>query len=93
MKNVIELTLEQQFKLKVYVERIKLISLEESRILLVEIMRQNMIKDNVIKDLLNPKWTIRLLSVQAIFATLSRLAKFSVAAIEPYSGTGNKVSF
>lgn len=55
MKTELELTLEQQFKLKVYIERIKLISLEESHILLAEIMRQNMIKDNVIKDLLkNP---------------------------------------
>ncbi len=55
MKTELELTLEQQFKLKVYIERIRLISLEESRILLAEIMRQNMIKDNVIKDLLkNP---------------------------------------
>ena len=53
MKTELELTLEQQFKLKVYIERIKLISLEESHILLVEMMRQNMIKDNVIKDLLN----------------------------------------
>lgn len=55
MKTDLELTLEQQFKLKVYREQIKLISLEESRILLGEMMRQNMIKDNVIKDLLrNP---------------------------------------
>ena len=53
MKTEINLTLEQQFKLKVYVERISVISLEESRILLAEMMRQNMIKDNVIKDLLN----------------------------------------
>ena len=55
MKTELELTLEQQFKLKIYIERIKLISLEESRILLAEMMRQNMIKDNVIKELLkNP---------------------------------------
>ncbi|MEG3978882.1 NblA/ycf18 family protein [Microcoleus sp. herbarium8] len=54
MKTELELTLEQQFKLKVYIERIRLISLEESRVLLAEIMCQNMIKDNVIKDLLNP---------------------------------------
>lgn len=53
MKTELELTLEQQFKLKVYIERIKLISLEESHILLADMMRQNMIKDNVIKDLLN----------------------------------------
>ncbi|MGB7709287.1 MAG: NblA/ycf18 family protein [Microcoleus sp.] len=55
MKIGTELTLEQEFKLKVYVEQSKLLSPEESRILLVEVMRQNMIKDNVIKNLLNPK--------------------------------------
>jgi hypothetical protein len=55
MKFETELTLEQQFKLKVYVEQSKLLSPEEYRIMLVEIVRQNMIKDNVIKDLLNPK--------------------------------------
>ncbi|MEG3843941.1 NblA/ycf18 family protein [Microcoleus sp. herbarium14] len=55
MKTELELTLEQQFKLKVYIERIRLISLQEAHILLAELMRQNMIKDNVIKDLLkNP---------------------------------------
>ncbi|MEG3843850.1 NblA/ycf18 family protein [Microcoleus sp. herbarium14] len=53
MKIEIHLTFEQQFKLKVYQEQIKLISVEESRILLAEMMRQNMIKDNVIKNLLN----------------------------------------
>ncbi|MGB8690841.1 MAG: NblA/ycf18 family protein [Microcoleus sp.] len=53
MKFGTELTLEQQFKLKVCVEQSKSLSPEECRILLVEVMRQNMIKDNVIKDLLN----------------------------------------
>ncbi|MEG4802069.1 NblA/ycf18 family protein [Microcoleus sp. ARI1-B5] len=48
----LELTMEQQFKLKVYIEQTKLLSSEEARILLVEMMRQNMIKDNVIKNLL-----------------------------------------
>lgn len=55
MRIEMQLTLEQQFKLKVCVEQSKLLSLEECRILLVEIMRHNMIKDNVIKDLLNSK--------------------------------------
>lgn len=53
MKIELELTVEQQFKLKVYTEQMKLVSVEESRILLVEMLRQNMIKDNVIKSLLN----------------------------------------
>lgn len=55
MKFATELTLEQQFKLKVYEQQSKLLSQEECQILLVEIVRQNMIKDNVIKNLLNPK--------------------------------------
>lgn len=54
MKTELELTLEQQFKLKVYIEQIRLISAVEAHILLVEMMRQNMVKDNVIKNLLNP---------------------------------------
>lgn len=53
MKFQTELTLEQQFKLKVYFEQSKLLSQEECRIMLVEIMRQNMIKDNIIKNLLS----------------------------------------
>lgn len=52
MKIRTELTLEQQFQLKICVDQSKLLSPEEVRILLVEMMRQNMIKDNVIKDLL-----------------------------------------
>ncbi len=53
MKIAIDLTLEQQFKLKVCVEQSKSLSAEHCRILLLEMMRQNMIKDNLIKDLLN----------------------------------------
>ena len=39
MKTELELTLEQQFKLKVYVERIRLISAVEAHILLAEMRR------------------------------------------------------
>lgn len=53
MKIEIDLTLEQQFKLRICAEQSKSLSLEQSRILLVEMVRQNMIKDNVIKNLLN----------------------------------------
>ncbi|NJR22775.1 MAG: phycobilisome degradation protein NblA [Richelia sp. CSU_2_1] len=48
----IELTLEQQFRLQMYAEQIKSISEIEAKKLLVEVMRQNMVKDNVIKDLM-----------------------------------------
>jgi hypothetical protein len=53
MKIELNLTLEQQFKLKICTEQSKSLPPEQCRILLVEMMRQNMIKDNVIKDLLN----------------------------------------
>ncbi len=54
METETSLTVEQQFKLKVYANQTQSFSVEESRILLVEMMRQNMIKDNEIKNLLNP---------------------------------------
>lgn len=52
MKTESELTVEQQFKLKVCAEESKSLSLKQCRALLVEAMAQNMIKDNIIKDLL-----------------------------------------
>ncbi|MEG4166505.1 MULTISPECIES: NblA/ycf18 family protein [unclassified Microcoleus] len=54
MKTETSLTVEQQFKLKVYANQTLSLSAEQSRLLLVEMMRQNMIKDNEIKNLLNP---------------------------------------
>nr|AHF23517.1 NblA [uncultured Phormidium sp.] len=55
MKIELNLTLEQPFKLTVFLEESKSLSEKEMRILLVEIVRQNMVKDNAIKHLLkNP---------------------------------------
>jgi len=48
-----ELTIEQQLKLKVYAHQTQLLTAKEAQILLSEMMRQNMVKDNVIKHLLN----------------------------------------
>ncbi|MCC3459765.1 MAG: phycobilisome degradation protein NblA [Oscillatoriales cyanobacterium] len=49
----IELTIEQQFKLQVYCQQLKQInSLEEARFMLLELLRMQMVKDNIIKDLL-----------------------------------------
>ena len=48
-----DLTIEQQFKLKVYAHQTQLLTAKEAQILLLEMMRQNMVKDNVIKHLLN----------------------------------------
>ncbi|MBD2200135.1 MULTISPECIES: NblA/ycf18 family protein [Calothrix] len=47
-----ELNLEQKFNLKVYEEQIKGLDQEESQKLLLEVLRQLMVKDNVIKHLL-----------------------------------------
>jgi hypothetical protein len=54
MKIEIDLTLEQQFQLKVYADQTKSISAVAMQLLLIEMMRQNTLKDNVIKSLLNP---------------------------------------
>ncbi|BAY63899.1 MULTISPECIES: NblA/ycf18 family protein [Calothrix] len=48
----IDLNLEQKFNLKVYEEQIKALSQEESQKLLLEVLRQLMVKDNMIKHLL-----------------------------------------
>jgi hypothetical protein len=47
-----ELTIEQQFKLKVYADETQSLSAEEAQILLIQMARQNMIKDNVIRHLI-----------------------------------------
>lgn len=46
-----ELSLEQQFKLKVYEDQVKGLTLEQSQAYLLEVMRQLMIKENVITHL------------------------------------------
>jgi Phycobilisome degradation protein nblA len=47
-----ELNLEQKFNLKLYEEQIKGLNEEESHKLLLEVLRQLMVKDNMIKHLL-----------------------------------------
>lgn len=44
------LTLEQQFKLKVLQEQVKHLSLEETQKYLIEVFRQGMVKDNLLKN-------------------------------------------
>ncbi|MEO1094961.1 MAG: NblA/ycf18 family protein [Cyanobacteria bacterium J06638_28] len=51
MEFPIELSLEQQFQLKVYKEQVKELTPEQSQECLIEIMRQLMVKENVIKHL------------------------------------------
>ncbi|BAY26458.1 phycobilisome degradation protein NblA [Calothrix sp. NIES-2100] len=47
-----ELNLEQKFNLKLYEEQVKGLNQEESQKLLLEVLRQLMVKDNMIKYLL-----------------------------------------
>lgn len=48
----VQLTLEQQFKMKVYQEQVKTLSQEEAQQYLLEVMRQMMVKENLFKHLL-----------------------------------------
>lgn len=46
------LTMEQQFNMKVYEDQVKHMSADQAQEFLLEIMRQLMIKDNVIRHLM-----------------------------------------
>jgi hypothetical protein len=46
------LTLEQQFNLKMYESQVRDMSAEQSQTLLIEVMRQLMVKENIVKHLL-----------------------------------------
>ena len=47
-----ELSLEQKFKLKLYEQEVQGLSPEESQQFLLEVLRQLMVKDNMVKHLL-----------------------------------------
>jgi Phycobilisome degradation protein nblA len=47
-----ELSLEQEFNLKLYREQVKGLSPEESQEFLLEVLRQLMVKDNLLKHLI-----------------------------------------
>lgn len=47
-----ELNLEQQFNLKLYEEQVKGLNLEQSQEFLLEVLRQLMVKDNMLKHLM-----------------------------------------
>lgn len=46
------LTLEQQFKLQVLTEQVKTLSKEEAQSCLIDVLKQMMVKDNLVKKLL-----------------------------------------
>lgn len=45
----LSLTMEQEFQLKVYIDQADKLNAVEARQMLIEVMRQNMVKDNLIK--------------------------------------------
>jgi Phycobilisome degradation protein nblA len=47
-----ELTVEQQFRLQTLKEQVQSLSQEEAQTFLLEVMRQMMVKDNLVKHLL-----------------------------------------
>lgn len=52
MSMPVQLTLEQQFQLQVIREQVKNLSHEDAQNYVVEVMRQMMVKDNLVKYLL-----------------------------------------
>lgn len=46
------LSLEQQFKLKIYQDQVKALSQEQAQQYLLEVLRQMMVKENLLKHLL-----------------------------------------
>lgn len=48
----LSLTIEQEFQLNVYTTQAKRLSAEQAQELLIEVLRQNMIKDNMVKHLI-----------------------------------------
>lgn len=48
----LSLTIEQQFNMKVYEDQVQHLSPEQARELLLDLMRQTMVKDNVIRHLI-----------------------------------------
>lgn len=49
MEMPISLTLEQQFKLQILREEVKQMTLEQAQEYLMEVLRQNMVKENMFK--------------------------------------------
>ena len=52
MNQPVKLTLEQEFNLKVFAERVENLSPEQAKEFLVELNRQMMIRENLYRDLL-----------------------------------------
>jgi Phycobilisome degradation protein nblA len=50
MESTIDLSIEQEFMLRVFEEQVKNLSLEEAQNYLLETLRQSMVKENFLKE-------------------------------------------
>jgi hypothetical protein len=58
MNQVDDLSLEQQFSLRLFSEQVRQLSCEAAQDLLIELNRQMMIKDNLYRQLIRPDWSL-----------------------------------
>jgi Phycobilisome degradation protein nblA len=52
MNTTADLSVEQEFNLRVYQEQVKNLSLQEAQEFLLEVLRQSMVKENLFKQLI-----------------------------------------
>jgi Phycobilisome degradation protein nblA len=52
MKNLTELSFEQEFNLRVYTDQVQYLSLQEAQEFLLEILRQSMVKENLFRQMI-----------------------------------------
>lgn len=59
MNNSEQLSLEQDFNLRMFVDQVRTLSLEQAQDLSIELYRQMMLKDNMYEELLGNFWGIK----------------------------------
>jgi hypothetical protein len=63
MKDSQQLSLEQQFNLRIFADHVRTLSPEQAQDLSLELYRQMMLKDNLYEELLKDYWGISSFSV------------------------------
>ncbi|AOX04024.1 phycobilisome degradation protein nblA [Moorena producens PAL-8-15-08-1] len=58
MKYSEQLSLEQEFNLRIFADQVLTLSLEQAQDLSIELYRQMMLKDNMYEDLLKDYWNM-----------------------------------
>ncbi len=56
MKYSEQLSLEQDFNLRIFVDQVRTLSLEQAQDLSIELYRQMMLKDNIYEELMKDYW-------------------------------------